>query len=147
MKLRGYTFIFLILISGGCSLSSSQEKSLNRAIIQYQNAYNRHLTLLEVSLTHPCEVDFYAKDSLRLKERFNHQETRIENYNILKINQENKDVTVTLSFDYFSSQEVEKPTKKLIYACSYDNGLVWYFTTKNKHARSKCARMKYDKQQ
>lgn len=125
-----------------CSLSSKQEKSLNRAIIQYQNAYNKELTILEVSQTHPCLIDAYLSDTAGLKKLFLHQEESISNYSILDIEQKDHQIKVKLSFDHQSSNSRIKSTKKIIYALSSNHGESWFFLESRHLKYLNCNRFK-----
>ena len=110
-----------------CSLSANQEKSLNRAIIQYQNAFNKELTILEASQTHPCVIDAHLSDTAGLKKMFIHPEESIDNFSILNIEKQGEQMKVKLSFDYLSSNNQTNATKKIIYALSSNRGESWFF--------------------
>lgn len=141
--MRSYLlFGLLIWFFSACSLTANQEKSLNRAIIQYQNAYNKELTILEVSLTHPCLIDAYVSDTLGLKKLFLHTGEEIDNYSISSIEEQGEDMKVKLTFDYLSTKEGNNNSKKIIYALSSNHGKSWFFIDSTKVKYLNCKRFK-----
>ena len=142
--MRSYLlFGLLIWFFSACSLTANQEKSLNRAIIQYQNAYNKELTILEVSLTHPCLIDAYVSDTLGLKKLFLHTGEEIDNYSISSIEEQGEDMKVKLTFDYLSAKEGKKNSKKIIYALSSNLGESWFFIDSTQTKYLNCKRFKH----
>ena len=125
-----------------CSLSAKQEKSLNRAIIQYQNAYNKELTILEVSQTHPCIIDAHLSDTAGLKKLFIHHEETINNFSIISIVKRGEQMKVKLSFDYLSSNTQTNSSKKIIYALSSNLGESWFFLEAKHLKYVDCSRFK-----
>lgn len=131
---------FFLLLSA-CALNSTQEKSLNRAIIQYQNAYNKGLTILEVSLTHPCVVDAVYKDSAKLIKQFIHSNITIDNYEIDQVDQSRKEMRVKLIFSRFDNEKQDTLSKKIVYALSADEGNSWFFAESRYLSQLKCNRL------
>jgi hypothetical protein len=128
-----------------CALNSTQEKSLNRAIIQYQNAYNKGLTILEVSLTHPCVVDAVYKDSLTLIKQFIHSNITMVNYEIDQVEESGKEMRVKLIFSRFDNDKQDTLSKKIIYALSADEGKTWFFAESRFLSQLKCNRSNINK--
>jgi hypothetical protein len=135
-------FLSLLWFLVACSLTANQEKSLNRAIIQYQNAYNKELTILEVSLTHPCVIDAHLSDTGKLKKLFIHPGSSIENYDIEEIDKDGADMKVKLTFDYLYGQAELKDSKKTIYALSSNRGESWFFLSASHVKYLNCKRFK-----
>jgi len=135
-------FLSLLWFLVACSLTANQEKSLNRAIIQYQNAYNKELTILEVSLTHPCVIDAHLSDTGSLKKLFIHPGSSIENYDIEEIDKDGADMKVKLTFDYLNGQAELKDSKKIIYALSSNRGESWFFLSASHVKYLNCKRFK-----
>ena len=135
-------FLSLLWFLVACSLTANQEKSLNRAIIQYQNAYNKELTILEVSLTHPCVIDAHLSDTGKLKKLFIHPGSSIENYDIEEIDKDGADMKVKLTFDYLNGQAELKDSKKTIYALSSNRGESWFFLSASHVKYLNCKRFK-----
>jgi hypothetical protein len=135
-------FLSLLWFLVACSLTANQEKSLNRAIIQYQNAYNKELTILEVSLTHPCVIDAHLSDTGSLKKLFIHPGSSIENYDIEEIDKDGADMKVKLTFDYLNGQAELKDSKKTIYALSSNRGESWFFLSASHVKYLNCKRFK-----
>lgn len=142
--MRSYLlFAILIWFISACSLTANQEKSLNQAVIQYQNAYNKELTILEVSLTHPCLIDVYVSDTIGLKKLFLHSGEEIDNYSISSIEEQGEDMKVKLTFDYLSTKGGTKNSKKIIYALSSNHGESWFFIDSTKAKYLNCKRFKH----
>lgn len=135
-------FVALLCFLVACSLTANQEKSLNRAIIQYQNAYNKELTILEVSLTHPCVIDAHLSDTSKLKKLFVHQGSSLANYDIQDIDKDGADMKVKLTFDYLNGQAEPKDSKKTIYALSSNRGESWFFLDASHVKYLNCKRYK-----
>ena len=135
-------FVALLWFLIACSLTANQEKSLNREIIQYQNAYNKELTILEVSLTHPCVIDAHLSDTGSLKKLFIHPGSSIENYDIEEIDKDGADMKVKLTFDYLNGQAELKDSKKTIYALSSNRGESWFFLNASHVKYLNCKRFK-----
>ena len=135
-------FLSLLWFLVACSLTANQEKSLNRAIIQYQNAYNKELTILEVSLTHPCVIDAHLSDTGSLKKLFIHPGSSIENYDIEEIDKDGADMKVKLTFDYLNGQTEMQDSKKTIYALSSNRGESWFFLSASHMKYLNCKRFK-----
>ncbi len=135
-------FLSLLWFLVACSLTANQEKSLNRAIIQYQNAYNKELTILEVSLTHPCVIDAHLSDTGSLKKLFIHSGSSLENYDIQDIEKDGADMKVKLTFDYLNGQSERKDSKKTIYALSSNRGESWFFLSASHMKYLNCKRFK-----
>ena len=135
-------FLSLLWFLVACSLTANQEKSLNRAIIQYQNAYNNELTILEVSLTHPCVIDAHLSDTGSLKKLFIHSGSSLENYDIQDIEKDGADMKVKLTFDYLNGQSEKKDSKKTIYALSSNRGESWFFLSASHMKYLNCKRFK-----
>jgi len=135
-------FIALLCLLFACSLSANQEKSLNRAIIQYQNSYNKELTILEVSLTHPCVIDAYLSDTSKLKNLFVHHGASITNYDIQDIETDGAHMKVKLTFDYLYGQSDQKDSKKTVYALSSNRGESWFFLDASHVKYLNCKRYK-----
>lgn len=135
-------FLSLLWFLVACSLTANQEKSLNRAIIQYQNAYNKELTILEVSLTHPCVIDAHLSDTGKLKKLFIHPGSSIENYDIEEIDKDGADMKVKLTFDYLNGQAELKDSKKTIYALSSNRGESWFLLSASHVKYLNCKRFK-----
>jgi hypothetical protein len=135
-------FLSLLWFLVACSLTANQEKSLNRAIIQYQNAYNKELTILEVSLTHPCVIDAHLSDTGKLKKLFIHPGSSIVNYDIEEIDKDGADMKVKLTFDYLNGQAELKDSKKTIYALSSNRGESWFFLSASHVKYLNCKRFK-----
>jgi len=135
-------FLSLLWFLVACSLTANQEKSLNRAIIQYQNAYNKELTILEVSLTHPCVIDAHLSDTGSLKKLFIHSGSSLENYDIQDIEKDGADMKVKLTFDYLNGQSEKKDSKKTIYALSSNRGESWFFLSASHMKYLNCKRFK-----
>ena len=135
-------FLSLLWFLVACSLTANQEKSLNRAIIQYQNAYNKELTILEVSLTHPCVIDAYLSDTGKLKKLFVHPGASLENYDIQSIDKDGADMKVKLTFDYLNGQAEIQDSKKTIYALSSNRGESWFFLNASHVKYLNCKRFK-----
>jgi len=140
MKISLLVPFFLFFLSA-CALNSTQEKSLNRAIIQYQNAYNKGLTILEVSLTHPCVVDAVYKDSLTLINQFIHSNISLDNYEIDHVEQSGKEMRVKLIFSCYDYDKKDPLSKKIIYALSADEGKTWFFAESRYLSQLKCNRL------
>ncbi len=141
--MRSYLLIgSVIWCFTACSLSAKQEKSLNRAIIQYQNAYNKELTILEVSQTHPCIIDAHLSDTAGLKKLFIHHEQTINNFSIISIVKRGEQMKVKLSFDYLSSNTQTNSSKKIIYALSSNLGESWFFLEAKYLKYVDCSRFK-----
>jgi hypothetical protein len=135
-------FLSLLWFLVACSLTANQEKSLNRAIIQYQNAYNKELTILEVSLTHPCVIDAHLSDTGKLKKLFVHPAASLENYDIQSIDKDGADMKVKLTFDYLNGQAEIQDSKKTIYALSSNRGESWFFLDASYVKYLNCKRFK-----
>jgi hypothetical protein len=135
-------FLSLLWFLVACSLTANQEKSLNRAIIQYQNAYNKELTILEVSLTHPCVIDAHLSDTGSLKKLFIHSGSSLENYDIQDIDKDGADMKVKLTFDYLNGQTEMQDSKKTIYALSSNRGESWFFLSASHMKYLNCKRFK-----
>ena len=135
-------FLSLLWFLVACSLTANQEKSLNRAIIQYQNAYNKELTILEVSLTHPCVIDAHLSDTGSLKKLFIHSGASLENYDIQDIDKDGADMKVQLTFDYLNGQTEMQDSKKTIYALSSNRGESWFFLSASHMKYLNCKRFK-----
>ena len=135
-------FLSLLWFLVACSLTANQEKSLNRAIIQYQNAYNKELTILEVSLTHPCVIDAHLSDTGKLKKLFVHLGASLENYDIQSIDKDGADMKVKLTFDYLNGQAEIQDSKKTIYALSSNRGESWFFLDASYVKYLNCKRFK-----
>ncbi len=135
-------FVALLWFLVACSLTANQEKSLNRAIIQYQNAYNKELTILEVSLTHPCVIDAHLSDTGSLKKIFIHPGSSLENYDIQDIDKDGADMKVKLTFDYLNGQTEMQDSKKTIYALSSNRGESWFFLSASHMKYLNCKRFK-----
>lgn len=141
--MRSYLLIgSVIWCFTACSLSAKQEKSLNRAIIQYQNAYNKELTILEASQTHPCIIDAHLSDTEGLKKLFIHHEETINNFSIESIVKRGEQMKVKLSFDYLSSSTQTNASKKIIYALSSNLGESWFFLEAKHLKYIDCSRFK-----
>jgi len=142
-KLHFIWIVILLLLTGACGLNANQEKSLNRDIVQYVNAYNKHLRLLETSLTHPCVVDHLLSygDSV-FKNHFQHDNCELTNYRIGTIDSNGDTMTIALNFDYDSLQLSSNSNKKTIYARSFNNGLNWFFYEKKFKSLVHCNRIK-----
>ena len=52
-------FCFVLLLVGSCTLSSSQEAALHKAVTSYIDAHNTGAVKLYVGFTHPNVVGFY----------------------------------------------------------------------------------------
>ncbi|MEY3048726.1 MAG: hypothetical protein RL365_764 [Bacteroidota bacterium] len=133
-------FVALLWFLFACTLTANQEKSLNRAIIQYQNAYNKELTILEVSLTHPCVIDAHLSDTGSLKKLFIHSGASLENYDIQDIEKDGADMKVKLTFDYLKGQTEIQDSKKTIYALSSNRGESWFFLSASHMKYLNCKR-------
>ncbi|MFM7595576.1 MAG: hypothetical protein ACKO4Y_05295 [Flavobacteriales bacterium] len=136
-------FIVLLFMLGSCSLNANQEKSLNRAIIQYQNAFNKELTILEVSLTHPCVIDAYVSDTGNLRSLFIHHGAYMDNYSLENIEEDGMHMKVKLTFDYQYGQAESKESKKTIYALSSNYGETWFFAQGSHLKYLNCKRDKH----
>lgn len=137
--MKSILLVVLLLSICSCELNARQEKSLNRAIVQYQNAYNKSLTLLEVSLTHPCVIEKYYQDSAQLRKNFIHQGSEIYNYNIISVASNPEAMQVKIEFELSPNDVFDKKTlKKTMYAFSYDKGDSWYFIQANLFGMRNC---------
>ncbi len=139
-------FLFT-LISGlilcSCGLNANQEKTLNRDVVQYVNAYNKNLSLLEASLTHPCVVDHLLKSGDTVfRNYFEHEDCQLTNYRIGDIDTKGDTMTIALNFDYDSLPSASNSNKKTIYARSFNNGMNWFFYERQFTSFVHCKRLK-----
>lgn len=137
-----FSILFIFFALGSCSLDATQEKSLNRAIVQYEHSYNNHLQLLEASLTHPCVIaSLLSNGDSTFSKYFSHYDFELKNYKVGKVVTKNNEIQVSLTFDMYHPKFL-KTKKKNIVALSSNSGKHWFFADKKWIHSLKCDKIK-----
>lgn len=137
-------FCFILLLVGACTLSSSQEATLHKAVTSYVDAHNNGEVMAYVGYTHPNAVGFYEEqgDSV-FREKFElfspiNGGNFLEEGNVKQIVKKNGQIHVHYLFDSYSEVDYESSTDELgIIAISIDNGVTWFFTEKEDYTNEK----------
>lgn len=132
MKNIFFLCLFL-LISFACSLSSKQEKTLNKSLVIYLKSIEENNPLIQTSLTHPDFLKYiYSKGDNYFLQIFgkNYKEEHLEIMfpviRQVKFDKNNIHVLFELKKEYIS--EGVNHVKPVFYvAISEDNGKTWFF--------------------
>lgn len=137
-------FCFILLLVASCSLSSSQEASLNKALTSYLDAHNNGEVMAFVAYTHPNVVGFYQDqgDSL-FREKFElfspeNGGDYLQDGTLREIEKKNKDIHVRYLFDSYTEFDFQVDSKELgLIAVSVDDGKSWYFVFEEDYTNEK----------
>ncbi|MFT5859399.1 MAG: hypothetical protein ACI865_001500 [Flavobacteriaceae bacterium] len=118
----------------GCSLNSTQEASLNNAVLSYVDSHNAGAVMKFVSIIHPKVVQYYegeGDEAFKQKfELFSQMEggAYIQDGTVWEIETKGKSIHARYTFlsiednyENFGSAEIE------VIAISEDQGVTWFF--------------------
>ena len=136
MKIYFIALLFLLLAA--CTLSASQEASLQKAMSSYINAHNNGAVMAYVGFTHPNVVGFYKdKGDSVFRERFElfapeNGGDFLQDGNIQKIETKGNAIHVQYVFDSYQVRGLDERFSKVgIIAISSDQGKTWFFADKS----------------
>jgi hypothetical protein len=124
---------FVLLLVGSCTLSSSQEATLHKAVTSYVDAHNNGVVMAYVGYTHPNVVGFYEEkgdDAFREKfELFSPEDggSYIQDGNVREIEKKKGQIHVRYLFDKYSDIDYSEDGEVSIVAISVDDGVTWFF--------------------
>ncbi len=135
MKIYFIGLLFLLLAA--CTLSASQEASLQKAMSSYIAAHNNGAVMTYVGFTHPSVVGFYRdKGDAVFRQHFElfDQENGgdfLQDGNIQKIETKGNTIHVHYIFDSYEVRGLdERFTKVEMIAISIDEGKTWFFANR-----------------
>ena len=127
-------FCFILLLIASCTLSSSQEASLHKALTAYLDAHNNGVVMAYVGYTHPKVVGYYedqGDSSFREKfELFSSENggDYLQDGTLKEIQKKGKQIHVRYVFESHTEVDYDARVKDLgLIAISVDEGKSWYF--------------------
>lgn len=125
---------FILLLIGACSLSSSQEATLHKAVNSFVNAHNNGAVMAYVGCTHPNVVGYYENqgDSI-FRQRFELFEPQnggdlLQDGHVKEIEKNGKEIHVRYVFDRLEEKEFEQQISEIgVVAISLNDGETWFF--------------------
>lgn len=127
-------FCILVLLLGACTLSSSQEATLHKALTAYVAAHNDGKTMAYVGSTHPNVVGFYEdKGDSIFRQQFElftpeNGGNFLQDGNIKEIEKKGNNIHIHYVFDSFEMQDLTQKVSDVgIIAISNDQGKTWFF--------------------
>lgn len=138
--LKFSSFLIIILLAFGCTLSAEQENRLNKQLSKYVKSYNNNNTLEYAGLTHPAVVRYYSSlgDSefiQHFSNQINEKAVSLDNplYRDMKSegNWIERKYTIRRETSDKSDDDYE------IYAISSDAGNNWFFLTQEDYRLQK----------
>ena len=136
-------FCFILLLTGSCSLNSSQEATLHQAVTSYVDAHNNGAVMAYVSYTHPNVVGFYENqgDSIfRQKFELFSSESGgdyIQEGNVKEIEKRNGQIHVRYIFDSYTDEYDASVANLGVIALSGDDGVTWFFAQEEDYKNEK----------
>ena len=136
-------FCFVLLLIGSCTLSSSQEATLHKAVTSYVDAHNKGAVMAYVGYTHPNIVGFYEEqgdEMFREKfELFSPEDggVYLEDGNVREIEKQNGQIHVRYIFDKYSDLDYADTGEVGIIAISIDDGVTWFFAEEEDYKNEK----------
>ncbi|MDG1332961.1 MAG: hypothetical protein P8P74_11575 [Crocinitomicaceae bacterium] len=134
---------FILLLIGSCTLSSSQEATLHKAVTSYVDAHNNGAVMAYVGYTHPNIVGFYEEQGDEMfREKFelfspDDGGKYIEDGNVREIEKGDGQIHVQYTFDQFSDLGYSSDGEIGIIAISIDNGVTWFFAEEEDYKNEK----------
>ena len=123
-----WVFGLLLLIFQACTLSASQEASLNSAKTSFIKSKNEGMVMSYVAFTLPEVVSYYKNQSdSSFQQKFNLSENNrvsLTNSNVKKVKRD-EDV-IHEKYDFYDSKKVVDE-RQVIFALSKNNGKSWFF--------------------
>ncbi|NVK65760.1 MAG: hypothetical protein HWE22_14295 [Flavobacteriales bacterium] len=137
-------FCFMLLLVASCTLSSSQEASLHKALTSYIDAHNNGEVMAYVAYTHPNVVGFFEDqgDSL-FREKFELFSTGnggdyLQDGTLKEIEKKNNQIHVRYVFDSYTEIDYNSIANELgLIAISVDDGESWYFVEEDDYTNEK----------
>lgn len=126
-------FCFILLLLGSCTLSSSQEAALHKAVTSYVDAHNNGAVMAYVGYTHPNVVGFYQEQGdEKFREKFelfspDDGGSYIQDGNVREIQSKKNQIHVRYLFDSYSDIDYTEDGEVSIIAISIDDGVTWFF--------------------
>ena len=122
-------FGLLLFFFQACTLSASQEASLNSAKTSFIKSKNEGLVLSYVAFTLPEVVAFYKNQSdSSFQKRFDlsgvSEEVYLTDGNVKEVVSEGMNIHV--KYDFQNSQS-EEDTREMVFALSKNDGKSWFF--------------------
>jgi hypothetical protein len=135
MKICFIGLLFLLLVA--CTLSASQEATLQKAMSSYLTAHNDGAVMAYVGFTHPNVVGFYRdKGDSVFRERFElfapeNGGDFLQDGNVKVIEKKGNAIHVHYVFDSFRTRGLDQEVSDHdIIAISSDEGKTWFFADK-----------------
>lgn len=135
MKIYFIGLLFLLVAS--CTLSASQEATLQKAMSSYIAAHNDGAVMAYVGFTHPNVVGFYQdKGDAVFRKRFELFEPEnggdfLQDGSIKKIETKGNAIHVHYEFDSYRIRGLDQKNSDFgIIAISSDQGKTWFFADK-----------------
>ena len=132
-----FKWLFFLSISSllfACSLSSEQERQLNKSFSNYLNARNSGSILEYTSLIYPELIRDWKTsgvDTLKEKVKLKTDTTELKQYDnpfIILTKKENKSIQIKYQLDCYQNEYISsEKTKVNLYAISDDEGKSWFF--------------------
>lgn len=137
-------FCFVLLLTGSCTLSSSQEATLHQAVTSYVDAHNNGALMAYVGYTHPNVVGYYmdqGDSAFRQKfELFSPESggSYLEEGTVKEIEMENDQIHVRYIFDSFTDMDYDSTEDQIgVIAISIDEGVTWFFAEEEDYKNEK----------
>ena len=137
-------FCFILLLAGSCSLSSSQEATLHKAVTSYVDAHNNGAVMAYVGFTHPNIVGFYEDqgDSI-FREKFelfspDNGGDFMQEGIVKEIEKKNGQIHVRYLFDCYMEMDYDAVVEEVgLIALSHDDGVTWFFAEEEDYKNEK----------
>ena len=128
--MKHYRIFLLLLLLGSCTLNADQEKSLNKAHVDYAAARNSGDVVKFAAFTHPSVISHYKQlgDSV-FKQKFDLPVDieHIQDGSVIEIAKEDKTIHARIDYlNVFISDYSKEPEEFTVIAISEDEGVTWF---------------------